>query len=291
MAAVAAIRASAAECNQVSQNADNGLQGGILALPKDVLRLLAVTCPPLARGVLLHVNKPIRRAVLEAASSAAESASSSESAGPPLRSFVGMGIEATCESPSLVAWSAKQGAPWSTRHFSKAVETAVDRADVEVLHELKAIGCPMDERTAYVVATRANPETSEKLLQWLDDACVEWRSPSFCWAAARDGNIDLLKMARERGCPWDWRTTSTAAYNDHWGLLEWAHEEGCPWDQTACANAAVRGNLPMLQFLRDNGCPWDYRTAAAARDRGHDSVLEWALENGCPDDYLFGDDE
>lgn len=258
-------------------------------MPKDVLRLLAGTCPPVARGVLLHVNKPMRRAVLEAAASA--TTNSSESPEETLRRFVGMSIEAMCECPSLVAWSAKQGAPWNTRRFSKAVEAAVDSADVDVLNALKVIGCPMDERTAHAVATRANPKTSEKLLQWLDDARVDWRSPSFSWAAARDGNIDLLKAARERGCPWDWRTTSTAAYNDHWGLLEWAHEEGCPWNQTACANAAVRGNLPMLQFLRDNGCPWDYRTAAAARDRGHDSVLEWALENGCPDDYLYGDDE
>ena len=65
-------------------------------------------------------------------------------------------------------------------------------------------------------------------------------------------------------------------------LLRWARENGCPWDERTCAAAAAAGNLEVLQWARQHGCPWDERTCAAAAAGQYLEVLQWALENSCP---------
>ena len=60
-------------------------------------------------------------------------------------------------------------------------------------------------------------------------------------------------------------------------LLRWARENGCPWDERTCAAAAAAGNLEVLKWAREHGCPWDERTCAAAASGGHQEVLQWVL--------------
>jgi hypothetical protein len=55
------------------------------------------------------------------------------------------------------------------------------------------------------------------------------------------GHLEVLKWARENGCPWDENTCAWAAERDHLEVLKWAHENGCPWDERTCAYAAWKG--------------------------------------------------
>jgi len=48
--------------------------------------------------------------------------------------------------------------------------------------------------------------------------------------AAEGGHLEVLKWARENGCPWDRRTTECANAGGHSDVLEWAKENGCPSD-------------------------------------------------------------
>jgi len=43
----------------------------------------------------------------------------------------------------------------------------------------------------------------------------------------------------------------------HLEVLKWARENGCPWDEDTCAGAAEGGHLEVLKWARENGCPWD----------------------------------
>jgi len=52
-----------------------------------------------------------------------------------------------------------------------------------------------------------------------------------CYAAARGGQLGVLKWLRERGCPWDEFTCEGAALNGHLEVLRWALENGCPYNQ------------------------------------------------------------
>jgi hypothetical protein len=46
--------------------------------------------------------------------------------------------------------------------------------------------------------------------------------------AARFGDLPLLQLLRQRGCPWDAKAWSSAASNGCTAVLEWLHEAGCP---------------------------------------------------------------
>ena len=52
-----------------------------------------------------------------------------------------------------------------------------------------------------------------------------------CAYAAENGHFEILKWAREQGCPWNEWTCAYAAENGHFKILKWAREQGCPWDK------------------------------------------------------------
>ena len=82
------------------------------------------------------------------------------------------------------------------------------------------------------------------------------RQEYLCYAAARSGQLEELKLLRDNDCPWDSGT--------------------CDW-------TALGGHLEVLQWARANGCPWDKHTLIHARAKDHLEVVNWALANGCPE--------
>jgi len=94
-----------------------------------------------------------------------------------------------------------------------------------------------------------------------------------CQNVAANGHLDVLKWARENGCPWNEWTCTNAAENGHLDVLKWARENGCPWDEWTCEYAAGSGHLDVLKWARENGCPWDEDTCSNATKNGHLDVL------------------
>ena len=127
----------------------------------------------------------------------------------------------------------------------------------------------------------------------------------------------MLKLLREKGCPWNSRTCKLAAKKGWMELLVWANENGCtwePWDDSMmleaaivggkleivkwvsqkiaifeptikhCDLAASRGHLEVLKWLREKGVPWDKSTLqeAMSADGDQSEMLKWAIRNGCP---------
>ena len=75
-----------------------------------------------------------------------------------------------------------------------------------------------------------------------------------CDECAKRGQLESLKWARSKGCPWTqpgyfiWRSSSAiAAEAGHLHILQWAHANGCRWDWSTCASAAEAGHLHILQ--------------------------------------------
>ena len=97
---------------------------------------------------------------------------------------------------------------------------------------------------------------------------------------AAGGGLEVLRWARQNGCPWDEFVSGAAAKRGRLEVLRWAHENGCPWDEMTCANAAEGGHLETLRAPR--GCPWDCEASIYAARNGHLRVLQWARANGCP---------
>jgi hypothetical protein len=62
-----------------------------------------------------------------------------------------------------------------------------------------------------------------------------------CELAAKSGHLDILKWARENGCPWNEWTCFYAVENDHLEVLKWARENGCRWGSSTRQDAASKG--------------------------------------------------
>ena len=73
------------------------------------------------------------------------------------------------------------------------------------------------------------------------------RQEYLCYAAARSGQLEELKLLRDNDCPWDSGTCDWAALGGHLEVLQWARANGCPWSDTTCAWAALGGHIKVLQ--------------------------------------------
>jgi hypothetical protein len=137
-------------------------------------------------------------------------------------------------------------------------------------------GCPVDAALAKSLAFGGSVPALKK--------AVEMGAPTdnLCFYAAKGGHLELLKWAREKGCPWDSDTCAYAAKGGHLEVLKWARQNGCPWNSNTCSSASYCGHLEVLKWAREAGCPWDERTCNYAALQGHLEVLKWAINNGAP---------
>ena len=62
------------------------------------------------------------------------------------------------------------------------------------------------------------------------------------------GGNDCFNFYAVKGCPWNARTCSYAAYKGHLECLKYAHENGCRWDEDTCWGAAKFGHLECLKY-------------------------------------------
>ena len=103
---------------------------------------------------------------------------------------------------------------------------------------------------------------------------------NICTAAAGNGKLACLKMARERGCKWDSRTCTYAAANGYIECLKYAHEGGCPWNENTPLEASKNGHLECFKYAHENGCrSYKYLTTYTAAN-GHFECLKYAHEHG-----------
>ena len=109
---------------------------------------------------------------------------------------------------------------------------------------------------------------------WLKD------ETDFCEKVAFTNKLELLKWAREeKKCEWDHNTIQAAARKGNLEMVKYCVANECPIDKNACAEAARWGQLECLKYLREEAkAPWDFRTAEWAAQNGHLHILEYLVE-------------
>ena len=102
----------------------------------------------------------------------------------------------------------------------------------------------------------------------------------FCQKVAETNKLELLKWAREeKKCEWGEGTITAAARQGNLEMVKYCVANECPIDEDACAFAAFNGHLEVLKYLREEvKAPWDWETAAFAALNGHLHVLEYLVE-------------
>ena len=119
-----------------------------------------------------------------------------------------------------------------------------------------------------------------------------WTETIFCSRVAKTNKLELLKWAREeKKCEWDKYTINAAARQGNLEMVKYCVANECSIDREACARAAQNGHLECLKYLREEvKAPWDEYTATLAAANGHLHILEYLVERKY-DEYgvVFGD--
>ncbi|CAL6386510.1 unnamed protein product [Bathycoccus prasinos] len=107
-----------------------------------------------------------------------------------------------------------------------------------------------------------------------------WDETDFCSRVAKTNKLELLKWAREeKKCEWDDKTIWAAAEQGNLEMVKYCVANECPIDSMACGTAALNGHLECLKYLREEAkAPWTYHTASWAAENGHLHILEYLVE-------------
>ena len=108
-----------------------------------------------------------------------------------------------------------------------------------------------------------------------------WGETRFCWKVAETNKLELLKWAREeKKCEWDHNTINAAARQGNLEMVKYCVANECPMDEfLACAFAASEGHLECLKYLHEEAkARWCEYTATWAAKNGQLHILEYLVE-------------
>jgi len=111
-----------------------------------------------------------------------------------------------------------------------------------------------------------------------------WNETSFCIRVALTNKLELLKWAREeKQCKWNRWTINAAARQGNLEMVKYCVANECPVDEWACSDAAENGHLECLKYLREEAkAPWDSSVLHFAHAKKHLECLRYAIEKKCP---------
>jgi hypothetical protein len=105
----------------------------------------------------------------------------------------------------------------------------------------------------------------------------------FCWQVAGTNKLELLKWAREvKQCQWDERTINAAARTGNLEMLKYCFSNGCPCcKEESCFHAVHGGHLDCVRFLFTKVKPspeTEEKAAMQAAYVGHVEILKYFVE-------------
>jgi hypothetical protein len=181
----------------------------------------------------------------------------------------------------LLEWAFGSG--WIRRGHA-IVTLAVENGHLDIVEWCLERGLRADFRTQAAAARRGDLA----LLKRLNPFDCPWDDCVYV-AAAKGGYLDLLKSMIRPNVRWPSASVCmAAAKKGHRHILEWVISHGRSlrrpgwhlWDARTCSSAAEGGHLDLLQWLRANDCPWDYDMINSAALHGHVDAVKWALASG-----------
>ena len=111
------------------------------------------------------------------------------------------------------------------------------------------------------------------------DGTQKW----FCFKVAEMNKLEYLVWAREvKNCDWNPSTIYAAARQGNLAMVKYCVENGCPMNAWACSYAAQQGHLDVLKYLHENDCPWDSDACFGAHKYNRIDCLNYLIEQKCP---------
>jgi len=104
----------------------------------------------------------------------------------------------------------------------------------------------------------------------------------FCVQVTWMNKLEYLVWLREvKNCDWDGETIAAAARQGNLAMVKYCVDNGCPMDAGACWVAAQEGHLDVLKYLHQNDCPWDWRACYNAHKNNRIDCLNYLIEQKC----------
>ena len=166
----------------------------------------------------------------------------------------------------------------------------LNRTDVKFLHEvnsetrklIKRSSRARDLKKKFKVEEMSSVSTLEFAWEKRENKSLWpswWGETSFCRRVAETNKLELLEWAREeKKCEWDVVTINAAARQGNLEMVKYCVAKKCPISTWACAYAAENGHLEVLKYLREEvKAPWDWSTAVGAARNGHLHILEYLV--------------
>jgi hypothetical protein len=157
---------------------------------------------------------------------------------------------------------------------------ACEMGKLEAVKFLRSKGCPILEEAFIEAAIERHLE----VVTWAMEE-EGWRgSTGVCEEAARRGDLEFLKWARGRGCPWDERVYKRAGERGRRDILEWATEEGCPWSESVVRHVVGGRKAHVVDFLDwvwESGLYMDSeKLLSIVLESGEKKALDWLEKKG-----------
>lgn len=200
----------------------------------------------------------------------------------PLQTIVFQRAVESSHKP-LVNWLLDNGCHWD----DLSTLSALNAGDVELFHWFAERG---GDVTFFIVIVQAMRLNNLPLVKWIYErnvanqtdygvlstslfvtavevdnfAAVEWLlsvqcpvDQSACSAAARMGNLPMLRKLRASNCPWTVGVYNSAAVQGHLHIIQWAYQNGCPKDPSAFRTAIRFQQAHVVRWMLDNDFPHD----------------------------------
>ena len=96
-----------------------------------------------------------------------------------------------------------------------------------------------------------------------------------CDLAAKGGQFEVLKWAREQGYHWSSLTCTYAAGINRFDIVNWARDSGCRWSDLTLAAAVENENFDAVKQLCSRGITVSLHAYNAACKTGRIDIFQW----------------
>lgn len=128
-----------------------------------------------------------------------------------------------------------------------SLEDIVSYIETENLKRIRKSNYVYDEEVLFY-AIKSN---HTKIVKYMLKDITTIKNIALVDEATMKGNLDVLKILKEKNCPFDEYTFTLAVQREDISIIEWFYKHGCSYDSLSLMKAIESGNIRIIKFLEE----------------------------------------